>query len=92
MQEYIYNVKTNPVAFFQAFESCHIDGGVVNKKIFITFLLNEAVSFFIAKPFYCSFCQSFYLLNELSSLRSQLVKWLISQVVQEPLQLDNSTI
>jgi hypothetical protein len=27
---------------------------VVNKKIFITFLLNEAISFFIAKPFFPS--------------------------------------
>jgi hypothetical protein len=47
----LLDIKCNLVAFIQRFETARIDGGMMYKNIWSVFLLNEAKSFTIIKPF-----------------------------------------
>jgi hypothetical protein len=46
----LLDIKGNPVAFFQGFESGCIDCGMMNKHILAALLLDESEPFLVAKP------------------------------------------
>ena len=46
------NVKGNPIAFIQGFESGTVDSGMMYEYIRTIFLLDEAITFPIVKPFH----------------------------------------
>ncbi len=48
--------KSNLVTFVERPESCCIDSGVMDKYIRTIFLLDEAITFAVIKPFYNTIC------------------------------------
>jgi hypothetical protein len=53
----LFHVKAHLVAFCQALEPGHINGGVVNKYVLPVVLLNKTISLLFTKPLYGPFWQ-----------------------------------
>jgi hypothetical protein len=57
-----FDLEGNMVSFGQGPKSWHIDRGMVHKYVVTFFLLDKAISFSVAKPFYDSVRQNVILL------------------------------
>jgi len=61
----LLQVKIHLVTFVQRLETASVDTGMMDKYILSIFLLNKAVAFAIAKPFYCSISHRDILLSKI---------------------------
>ena len=60
----IYDFKLNCLTFLKGFKTFHVQAGVMDKYIIALFIRDEAVSFLVVEPFYCTFVHwgtSFYI-------------------------------
>jgi len=59
----LFGVKGHTIAFIQTFKAVCVDGGMMNKHIWPTFLLDESKAFLVVKPLNCSICHANILLS-----------------------------
>jgi hypothetical protein len=58
------NLKSDSLAFIEAFESGSIDVSVMDEKILTIILLNKAIALLVVEPLHGSFCHSALLLSK----------------------------
>lgn len=59
----LFDIENYLLAFSQAFISIHINRRKMDEDIAAGFLVDEAVTFFVVEPFYCTICQNIILLS-----------------------------
>ncbi len=65
----LFNLEDNLLAFIQALVTIHVDGRKMNENIAAALFIDETITFFVVKPFYCTVSQDLTLLFQVRSVR-----------------------